>query len=240
MARPNLTPASPAYKDLRSHQVETKRIKKTAQKYDNFKHVKPGQVGQPHCVNTVNQFCRAEPPSWPGDIHNRKVVTLSKRQLFEEALYTNPKCRHKGRCPAKACKFSILSAEQQERRARAEAQSWNKSHAFSEFTEKRDDCFYDELAWWDAEGELEHDWFMDDGAFNGFRLEDQFGEVRESFNEQLDFGPLVDAAMENWEMAATHRKAWDNWTEIPSDWLFSPDYELVEGDEQCMSDFELI
>ena len=235
MAGPNLTPAFPTYKDLRSHQVEAKRIKKTAQKYDNFKHVKPGQVGQPHCVNTLNLFCKPEPLSWAGDIHNCKVVTLSKRQLFEEASYTNPRCRHKGRCPDKAYKWSIHSAEQQERRARAEARSWSKLHAFSEFTERRDDCFYDELAWWDAEDELEHDWFM-----NGGLLDDQFGEVQESLDEQLDFGPLVDAAMENWKMAATHRKAWCNWTEISADWLFSPDYELVEGDEQPMSDFELI
>jgi hypothetical protein len=240
MARPNLPPTSPTYKDLRSSKVEAKRIKKTAQKYDNFKHVKPGQVGQPHCVNTLNLFCKPEPLSWPGDVHNCKVVILSRRQLFEEALYTNPRCRHKGRCPEKACKYSIRSAEQQERRARAEAQSWNKSHAFSEFTEWRDDCFYDELAWWDAEHELEHDWFTNEGALNGFGLEDQFGEVQESFDEQLDFGPLVDAAMENWKMAVTHRKAWCNWTEISADWLFSPDYELVEDDEQFMSDFELI
>jgi hypothetical protein len=240
MAGPNLNPASPAYKDLRSHQVEAKRIKKTAQKYANFKYVKPGQVGQPHCVNTVNQFCRAEPLSWPGDIHNRKIVILSRRQLFEEVLYTNPRCHHKGRCPEKACKYSIRSAEQQERRAKAEAQSWNKLRAFSEYTERRDDCFYDELAWWDAEDELEHDKVMNGEAHNGFGLEDQFGEVQEGFDEQLDFGPLVDAAMENWKMATTHRKAWCNWTEIPADWLFSPDYEWVEGDEQFMSDFELI
>jgi len=240
MARQNSTPASPAYKDLRSHQVDSKRIKKTAQKYDNFKHVNPGQVGQLHYANTVNQFWRVGLPAWSDDIDNCKVVTLSKRQLFEEALYTNPRCRHKGRCPDKACKFSIRSAEQQERRARAEAQSWNKSHAFSDFAGMRDDYFYDELAWWDAKDELEHDWFMNEGAFNGFGLEDQFGKVQETFDEQLDLGPLVDAAMENWKITATHRKAWGNWTEISADWLLSPDYELVEDDEQCMSDFEII
>ena len=240
MAGPNLTPASLAYKDLRSHQVEAKRIKKTAQKYANFKYVKPGQVGQPHYINTVNLFCGAERSSWPDDFHNRKIVTLSKRQLFEDAMNTDLRCHHKGRCPEKACKLSIRCAERQERRARAEARSWNKSHAFSEFTERRDDCFYDELAWWDAEDELDHDWFMNGGEVNGFRLEDQFGDGRESFDEQLDFGPLVDAAMENWKMAATHRKAWCNWTEIPADWLFSPDYEFIESDEQPMSDFELI
>lgn len=236
MARPNLAPASPAYKDLRSHQVEAKRINKTAQKYSNFKYVKPGQVGQPHYVNIINGFYS----SWPGEIHDRKVVTLSKKQLFEEALRTDPRCHHKRRCPDKARKDSKRFAEHQERRARAEALSWSKLHAFSELTEKRDHRFYDELGQWDAEYELQHDWFMNGGLFGGFKPEDQFGEVEESLDERLDLGPLVDAAMENWKLKATHRKAWCNWIEIPVDWLFSPDYELVEGDEQFMSDFELI
>jgi hypothetical protein len=72
--------------DFRSPSVKRKRNNTYKSKYNNFGHTKSGQMNTPHYVEPAGPHSAGSGWNWPADLSSCAIVPgLSKRELYQEA-----------------------------------------------------------------------------------------------------------------------------------------------------------